>query len=51
MDKDTAMKLLIAISQIEGYMIGVTGMKRPSIVYDNLDTITEELVKIVKEGK
>ncbi len=42
------MELLIAISQIEGYMIGVTGLKRPDAVYDNMDKITSKLVEIVK---
>ena len=51
MTREEAMELLIAISQIEGYMIGVTGLKRPSVVYDNLDKITEKLVAIVREKK
>lgn len=50
MDKNTAMELLIAISQIEGYMIGVTGLKRPDVVYENIDKITKKLVEIVKES-
>lgn len=49
MSKDKAMELLIAISQIEGYMIGVTGLKRPDVLYENIDKIMEELVRIVKE--
>ena len=48
MSREEAMELLIAISQIEGYMIGVTGLKRPDIVYDNMDKITSKLVEIVK---
>lgn len=48
MSREEAMELLIAISQIEGYMIGVTGLKRPDAVYDNMDKITSKLVEIVK---
>ena len=29
-------------------MIGVTGLKRPDAVYDNMDKITSKLVEIVK---
>lgn len=46
--KEDAMEMLIAISQIEVYMIGVTGLTRPAVVYDNLDKITEKLVKEVR---
>lgn len=46
--KDKAMEMLVAISQIEGYLIGVTGMQRPAIVYDNLDLIVKELVEYIK---
>lgn len=49
MTKNEAMELLIAISQIEGYLIGVTGLKRPDVVYDNIDKIVDKLVSIVKE--
>jgi hypothetical protein len=48
MKREEAMEMLIAISQIEGYLIGVTGLQRPAIVYDNLDKITSKLVAIVK---
>jgi hypothetical protein len=48
MKRDEEMEMLIAISQIEGYLIGVTGLQRPAIVYDNLDKITAKLVEIVK---
>lgn len=48
MTREDALKMLVAISQIEGYLIGVTGLNRPSIVYDNLDLITEKLVIIAK---
>ena len=51
MTKNEAMELLIAISQIEGYLIGVTGLKRPAVVYDNIDKIVEKLVSIVKESE
>lgn len=48
MDKTKAIELLVAISQIEGYLIGVTGLKRPDVVYANIDKIVDELVKISK---
>lgn len=51
MTREEAMNLLIAISQIEGYLIGLTGLKRPDIVYSNLDLITNKLVEIVKDEK
>lgn len=51
MSKDEAKELLIAISQIEGYMIGITGLKRPCVVYDNIDKITKKLIEIVKGNK
>lgn len=49
MNKEEAMSLLIAISQIEGYLIGVTGLKRPSVVYDNITIISDKLVEILKD--
>lgn len=48
MDKNDALELLIAISQIEGYLIGVIGLKRPDVVYENIDKIVEKLVPIAK---
>lgn len=48
MSREEAMEMLIAISQIEGYLIGATGLQRPAIVYENLDKITAKLVAIVK---
>ena len=50
MTREKAMELLIAISQIEGYMIGVTGLKRPAVVFENMDKIVDELIRIVKYG-
>lgn len=50
MTREKAMEMLIAISQIEGYLIGVTGLQRPAIVFENMDLIVEELVRIVKHG-
>lgn len=50
MKREKAMELLIAISQIEGYMMGVTGLKRPAVVFENMDKIVEELVQIVRHG-
>jgi hypothetical protein len=51
MTREEAMELLIAISQIEGYVIGVTGLNRPSVVYDNMGIIISKLVEIVKGPK
>jgi hypothetical protein len=48
MNKEEAIELLISISQIEGYLIGITGLKRPDVVYENIDKITDKLVKIAK---
>ena len=46
--KDKAMEMLVAISQIEGYLIGLTDIQRPAMVYDNLDLIVKELVEYIK---
>lgn len=51
MDKNKAIKCLMSISTIEGYIVGMTSIKRPSIVFDNIDIIIEELMKVINNDE
>ena len=33
------------------YLIGKTGLERPAVVYNNLDILSKELVKVVNGGE
>jgi len=48
-EKEQVLECIKALSKIEGYTISYEGMKRTSILYDNIDLIMSYLTRINKE--
>jgi hypothetical protein len=49
MNRDEAIEALKAISIVEGYVIGIVGLKRPSELYKNIDFIADLLVREINK--